>query len=430
MNITAFASEARAKSKGKIKAAIAERWNTRIVPRQLDALGRQGARSYLEAYGKGIAAPKVIELALCAEHMGADDMAAGFWEAAYNLATGDVETFPSDGDEEKPNQPKTKPSGSKAVAAPKRTAAGNAPTMPEFPPDLQPGLIATMQPVDAEEPQSAFILDGNYLGQPKRDGHRDVLFATATATFHQSRSTSGLGEITHEFEQAAMAATKETGPFILDGERYYRSVTGSEHRTAAQAATANALAGAPAAPPVAVFAAFEALFVNGRDLRDSTKEERVEAATGPVALIASNLPEGGPQIEAVPTARNTGEKQELAQTQQREEREGEVWTHRHARYEGGKKHGVCVRTKYTQEGEFTVTGIKTTTAQGRNVGSIQVAYPDGEPAGNVGTGFDIATANTIARAHEKNPGSVRIKVRHQGKTESGALWHARFLEVV
>jgi len=423
MNINAFAEAARAKSKGKVKAPIAERWNKRVIPRGLDRMGRSGARAYLDAYGKGIAAPKVTELALCAEYMGANEMAAGFWEAAYNLATGDIETYHCE-DGEKVSGESTPP-----VAAPTRSSAANSPTLAGLPPDMQPGKIETMQPVDADRPQSHYILSSDYLGQPKRDGHRNVLFATETETFHQSRSTAGLGQISPEFEEAAKAAAEEVGPFVLDGERYYRSVTGSEHRTSAQAATANAAAGQPKVMPVPVFGAFEALYANGRDLRNSSKEERIQAATGPVALLASHLPEGGARIEAVTTARTTVEKAELANTQQSEGREGEVWTHRHACYEGGKKHGASVRTKYTQEGEFTIIGVKFTTAQNRTVGSFEVADENGNPLGNVGTGFDAKTGEEIATAHAKNPGSVRIKVRYQGKTEKGTLWHPRMLEM-
>ena len=428
MSIQNYAEAARTKSKGKIKAAIAERWNTRVIPRGLDSMGRSGASAYLDAYGKGIAAPKVTELALCAESMGATEMAAGFWEAAYNLATGSSERFETaDGPKvSAPTQNGTKPA---TVAAPTRSAAGNAPVLEGIPAIIQPGWVTTMQPVDADLPQSHYILSPSYLGQPKRDGFRNVLFATPTATFHQSRSTSGLGQISPDFEEAAKAAANEIGPFILDGERYYRSVTGSEHRTAAQAATANASAGQPKAMPVAVFAAFEALFVNGRDLRNSTKEDRIQAATGPVALVASHLPEGGARIEAVPTARTTKEKQELADTQQTEGREGEVWTHSHARCEGGKEHGASVRTKYTQEGEFTVIGVKFTTAKNRSVGSFEVADESGKPVGNVGTGFDSGTGDAIAEAHSKNPGSVKVKIRFQGTTEGGSLWHPRMLEV-
>ena len=87
-SIETFIEAGRAKSK-KVKAAIIERWNTRVVPRELDKLGKQGANIYLDSYGNNISTAKVIELALCGESMGAAELAIGFWEAAYRLEFGD-----------------------------------------------------------------------------------------------------------------------------------------------------------------------------------------------------------------------------------------------------------------------------------------------------------------------------------------------------
>jgi len=67
------------------KADIVERWNTRVVAQGLHEQGGAGAEAYLARYGKGISAKKVADLALMAEHSGAPDMAAGFWEKAYQI---------------------------------------------------------------------------------------------------------------------------------------------------------------------------------------------------------------------------------------------------------------------------------------------------------------------------------------------------------
>ena len=92
MNITQYAEQHR-KGFKKPKSGIIERWNTRVVPRNLHTQGRIGAAAYLSAYGKGIAAPKVVELALAAEALGAPEMAAGFWEKAFELETGTISRF-------------------------------------------------------------------------------------------------------------------------------------------------------------------------------------------------------------------------------------------------------------------------------------------------------------------------------------------------
>ena len=67
------------------KADIVERWNTRIVEHGLHERGGEGAEAYLSRYGKGISAKKVADLALMAEHAGAKEMAAGFWEKAFQI---------------------------------------------------------------------------------------------------------------------------------------------------------------------------------------------------------------------------------------------------------------------------------------------------------------------------------------------------------
>lgn len=418
MSIDTFVTEKKSKAKAP-KAAIVERWNKRVVPRGLQNLGKAGASAYLDSYGKGISANKVTELAICAESMGSPEMAAGFWEAAYNLETGETATVSSN--------------GSTGPAAAPVSAPANRPQAPKLegiPEDLQPGRIITMQSSDPKEPQSHFILNSAYLGQPKRDGHRNVIFATEDQTAHQSRSTSALPPLHPGFEAALQAAARECGPFILDGERYYRSVTGSEHRTAAQAATANINAGKGEIQPIPVFACFKALFSKGKNLKNSNEEQRIEAAQYPVAIIASHLPEDGPKIEMLTTAFTTAEKQALADRQKQEKREGEVWTRIDTPYMEDKQHQAAFRTKYMKEDNFRINSITKSKSKGRSLASVEVMNENDKCMGSVGTGFDEATGLKIIKDHEANPGSVRIKVRYQGLTENGSLWHPRMLELL
>ena len=72
-------------TKKKIPADIIERWQERIVKHGWEAQGEAGARQYLAAYGKGIAAPKCVALARQAEAEGFDEIALGFWKKAYEL---------------------------------------------------------------------------------------------------------------------------------------------------------------------------------------------------------------------------------------------------------------------------------------------------------------------------------------------------------
>jgi len=75
--------------KMRVRPEINERWLTRIVPNDLQRNGREGAENYLAVYGRGIMAPKLIQLALKAEMEGYPEMALGFWLKAYELDTGE-----------------------------------------------------------------------------------------------------------------------------------------------------------------------------------------------------------------------------------------------------------------------------------------------------------------------------------------------------
>jgi hypothetical protein len=214
--------------------------------------------------------------------------------------------------------------------------------------------------------------------------------------------------------------------------------SGGEHRTCSQAAQANATNGCPEAPVCCRMSIFKALFAHGRDLTGTNEEARI-AAAGPItALAQSVLIRAGVvhhDIEQVPTAWTTVQKQALVQKQQVEGREGEVWIRWDTRYLGGKAPGdVMVRTKYLTETEVVITDLTPSTVAGRPFSAIAVSarYPDGSlrPVGKVGTGFDAQDAAELADLVGRHPEGLRILVRHQGRTETGMLWHARFLRII
>jgi len=303
------------------------------------------------------------------------------------------------------------------------------PTIPDLPPTLQPGRIVTMQAVDAPHERQYYINNPEYFGQPKRDGQRLLALATKAQIFYQSRSTRLREQPTLEIEQTLLTAAAQLGTFVLDGEIYWRSALGTEHRTSAQAATANIETNHPQVQPQPVYAIFGALFFNGRDLTSATQTERISAGVAVAELLLSLSKE----FEIVPTARTMEEKLLLVQKQQAEDREGEIWVKSNCRYVGGKdaRSLPIVRTKYCQEIELVVTKLTPTTAEGRLFGAIEVAKEvDGKlvPLGSVGAGFALSDMHEIVRRHDANPSKVRIKVRSQGLTESGQLWHGRFLE--
>ena len=423
MDCTEYA-EAKRKAAKKISADIRERWNNRIVTRGLHLMGEAGAVQYLADYGRGIGTAKVISFALCAESEGYPEMAFGFWKKAFELETG-----------EKPIALNT-PNNSTADFAPAKQSASaskietaNNPIVAELPPHLQPGRIVTMQPVDAPSDRSYYIESPEYWGQPKRDGNRVVVIATPDKVYYQSRSTNLRQQASIEIDRTLIDTAAKIGTFVLDGELYYKSCTGSEHRTGAQAATVNIESGFPTIQPSAIYAIFKSLFFKGNDLTTVAESERIAAGVE----VGEKLANLSPAFEVLPTFRTTAEKLLLANQQESENKEGEVWVLHNCQYIGGKdvKKYPIVRTKYCQEHDLFIVGLTATKVAGRPFSAVKVAQEiDGKlvPVGTVGTGFSGEEMQEIARLYEANPKSVKIKVRSQGLTESGKLWHARFLE--
>ena len=419
MDCTEYA-EAKRKAAKKISADIRERWNNRIVQRGLHLMGEAGALQYLSDYGRGIGTAKVIGFALCAESEGYPEMAMGFWKRAFELETG-----------EKPialNATTNIAPAKKLTPSAQKENVTN-PIVAELPSHLQPGKIVTMQPVDAPSERSYYIKNPDYWGQPKRDGNRVVVIATKDQVYYQSRSTNLRQQPSIEIETALIETAAKIGTFVLDGELYYKSHSGSEHRTGAQAATVNIESGFPTIQPSAIYAIFKCLFFKHNDLTILAESARIAAGVeiGEMLAILS------PALEIVPTSRTHAEKLLLANQQQSENREGEVWVLHNCRYVGGKdvKKFPMVRTKYCQELDLLIVGLTPTKVAGRPFSAIEVAQEiEGKLVriGTVGTGFSGEEMQEIARRYEANPKSVKIKVRSQGLTESGKLWHARFLE--
>jgi ATP-dependent DNA ligase len=406
-------------TKKKIPAEIIERWQNRIVARNLHTQGEAGARQYLADYGRGIAAPKVILLALQAEAQGATEMALGFWKKAYTLETGKV---PDDGATLPTPTSATPQLTPKAFLAPAAEVAG-------LPPHLQPGAVMTMQPIDAQLDRAAYINNPAYWGQPKRDGNRLVIIAGPNGIFYQSRSTKLREAPDIRIDATLKQAVQEHGVFVLDGELYYTDAHGGEHRTGAQAATANIQLDEGDIMPQARYGIFKALFFNEEDLTPEPEAERINAGE----LLGNWLEKHAPGFfEIVPTARTEDEKRALVTRQQVEGREGEVWVRTDVPYKGGKdSRGVIVRTKYLKEMEVIILRLTPTTAEDRPFGAIEVgAYHEGSliSLGAVGTGYTLEQMREIATRHAATPGQIVITVACQGFTETGQLWHGRFVD--
>ena len=418
-------------------ADIRSRWSTRILARRLHLQGRAGAEIYLRDYGRGISAAKVISLAVMAEAhactspeevAGCVSMAAEFWAKAYTLTTGDVPTRQLVADQPPAHVlPEDHPQRSSPMPT-------RAPVIDGLPSHLQPGSITTMQAIDAIHDRDDYIDNDAFIGQPKVDGNRMVVLATAQVVYYQSRSTALMASPDHLLDVAFAQVAAQRGTLILDGERVFIDVSTGEHRTGSQAAQANADLGFPTALVICQFAVFKALYADGLDLTHRSERVRIEAAESLVSAVCQLLTGAQRmQITLVPTAYTTTQKRELCAKQLAEGREGEVWIRASTGYLGGKRHdGAMVRTKFLCATNVVVTGLTPTTVAGRAFGAIEVAeeLPDGSyrAVGAVGTGFSQVDARDLA--HRVAAGRVVITVRHQGRTENGQLWHARFVRIV
>ncbi len=400
----------------KVSSAINKRWETRVVAQGLDAQGADGARAYLARYGNNIAAPKVIDLALCAQANGAEEMAMAFWVKAYELTFG---SLPKDAGD----------TALQAVSSSTRSKTGDLPVLADLPRHLQPGKIHTMQAVDATEDRDHYINSQSYLGQPKRDGHRTVVIATADKVWFQTRNLNLVDIPDNSLVNFFKEAARKIGTFVLDGELWYRSFEGKEHRTAAQAAEWNVREGQPTVDVRAVYTAFKALYIEGACLTNAPENKRILILHKVVWFTDPDKSTWPNNFEICPTAFTKEAKKALVEKQRSEGREGEVWIDSSCQYTGGKNATTypMVRTKYIDTLVLVCTGVTPTTAENRLFASMNVAEEvDGElvPVGKVGTGFDAAAQKEIMA--KASCGNFNVLVETQGRTASGKLMHARY----
>jgi bifunctional non-homologous end joining protein LigD len=259
--------------------------------------------------------------------------------------------------------------------------------------------------------------------------------------FYQMRSLALHSAPNPEMHQCLLQYGNEYGGVILDGELWWEDVQGGEHRTAAQAQTANEDAGQPEVRPRWRYSIFTALYseIAGGSTAGDLAAGDLTAKQAEVRIllcdtIGSRLAKRCSNFEVAPTAKTMSDKALLAAKQQAQGREGEVWYRVDAPYTGGKTNGSqepIVRTKYTVELSVVVLNL-TPTDKARPFGAIEVGVYDRDavrPIGSVGTGFTQAQMVEIARRHQtaKATGQpLAIAITSRRFTEGWQVWHASF----
>ena len=387
----------------KPTADIAERWQKRVVTRGLDKQGRAGGEAYLESYGKRIGAKKCVKFAVQAELMGAQEFANVLWEKAHVLEGGEYESLSLEGTSET------------VIQIP---ISETLPEVDGIPPHLQPGKIATLQPqnIDRGGDVSALLNDDKWWMQKKIDGYRLVTICTPDEIFYQKRSLKLDTPPTPEIDEALRKIANFFGTIILDGELTWLDVHTKEHRTAAQAATANIMFDQPEAQPVGKYMVFDCLYFEDYDLTPAEFIDRADALDNIDLMVGLESP-----VLVLDVISESEDKILLGDIQKSQGREGLIFRDSTSTYVAGKS-GTAYRHKFLMEHELDVTGLTETTAQGRQFGAIETAL------GSVGTGFSDADQLEIKQAYEN--GGLRIEVVSQGLTENGRLWHPRFIKII
>lgn len=419
-----YVGQQRAHPPRKIMGDVERHWVNRVLPRQILPLGERGGVAYLDVNGKSMGEEKAVHFAHKAEREGHPQFALAFWKKAFRVAYG-IEADPNShviraayGSDPAP-----------AVAARPAAPAG-VPPLPEFPGPLQPQRLITMQPVDAQSSVMELVRAPHMWAQRKRNGERCEVLAGESANYYQTRGQTLKGAMAVEFDDAVTAVKARIGPFVIEGEEWYRDVDGGEHMTAAAAVTYNGVLGQPAVPAWPVFSVFKALFIKEKDLTVVPEHERLAKGAYVAGLLAKQWPG---HVEFLEPAKTPRQKLALMRQQIVDRREGVVWVDANCFYQGGKNEigQVIVRSKNIATYPAIVTGLSVSKKADRPFGAMAVAFHNGqglEPIGEIGTGFTAQDLRDIAdRFAKAPPGTMTALIASQWFTESGQAWQGRYV---
>jgi len=400
---------------------IRERWEDRVVANRWHENHRaeEGVSAYLKRYGRNIGQKKVMQLAVMAEDNGADLFALHMWMKAYELEFG--------------RKPLSNPFDMDAATWSDEPAILDE-TLSEvdrlFPPGFQPGRFVPAQPADAAYERDYYISLVRYLGQPKRNGHKMIIFVAGEKVWYQNRSRKLRDAPSPEFEEALKKCAPQLNPWALEGELFYRDVSGQEWKTDSEATHRNNVLGQPDVEVLPVFSPFGCIVWDGKPV--TKKRDQIEKAEGLIDLIDS------PMFEQMPTFRTHAEKRQLSRLQKERNLEGEIWFRYDYHYQHGKvtassdeQYDYYVRTKYQLDPmKVRISTVKAGTADGHAIAGFSMEDENGNDIGSCGTGYTREDQLAIRTAWSTCPDDTWAMVTARAWTAYGKLEMAVFQELL
>lgn len=281
-----------------------------------------------------------------------------------------IEEIAADPDGRSWDTGKGKAAEARAVKALTRDAPKRA-----MPKEIEPALasLASVVPMSAR-----------WLHEIKWDGYRLIAFKTRDGVRLATRRGLDWTERFPGIAEAMTALAVETA--ILDGEAVVEDERGIASFTALQ----NALSDEhDKIARNALLYAFDLLYLDGHDLRSLPLEERkarlavlVPAGTAGHLRLSEHLDADGAA---------------MAKSAQALGLEGIISKRRDRPYRSGRSED-WLKTKFTETQEFVIAGYVVSTASGKAIGSLALAYhEDGKLlfAGKVGTGFTVPVARML-----------------------------------
>ena len=249
------------------------------------------------------------------------------------------------------------------------------------------------------EPMLAKLADalpaaGEFLFEPKWDGFRAIVFRSASDVFIQSRDLRPLDRYFPELHELFLTALPPD--CVVDGEIVIVTRRGLDfdalqlrlHPAASRAAKL-------AKETPAAFVAFDALAVDGRDLREAPQTERRAELERLMTTVA-------PPIHLTPMTRDRGVAAEWLDRFEGAGLDGVIAKPVHGAYEPGKR--AMIKTKHARTADCVVAGFRWHKSGKDKIGSLLLGlYDDNGALHHVGVTSSFTMARRKELAQELEP---------------------------